>query len=139
MPDNDPHSDSTHLRDRLGVPSRGVYGPQPGQAERITAGQIVSLCAAGDIGGARRVLQEHEHGLVSWAADPWRLLEAIAERLAAPGADAEAWIDWAKRQAEDAAAGNQPVEIPPGTDPVTTRKLVRDEAFRAGDWTEARP
>ena len=84
MPDNDPVSDSTHLRDRLGVPANGVYGVEPSRAERITAGQITDLCAAGDVGSVRRMLHDLEHGLASWSADvdPWRLLEAIADRLA---------------------------------------------------------
>ena len=103
MPDNDPRSDTTHLHERLGVPAGGVYGPQPGQAERITAGQIVSLCAAGDIGAVRRVLHEHEHGLVSWASDPWRLLEAIADRLRQPEAEPAAEAE-AEAEAEPASA-----------------------------------
>ena len=84
MPDNDPVSDSTHLRDRLGVPANGVYGPEPTRTERITASQITDLCAAGDVGSVRRMLHDLEHGLTSWTTDPWRLLEAIADRLRQP-------------------------------------------------------
>jgi hypothetical protein len=88
MPDNDPVSDSTHLRDRLGVPANGVYGVEPSRAERITASQITDLCAAGDMGSVRRMLHDLEHGLTSWSVDvdPWRLLEALAERIRQPEA-----------------------------------------------------
>jgi hypothetical protein len=140
MPDNDAHADMTHAQHRLGVPAaeRG-YGPQAGQHEQIAAARIAELCASGDAAGARKFIHELEHGLTPWEVSPWRVLDAIAATLTKPGADAEAWIGWAKRQAEDAAAGSQSAEIPPGTDPVAARKLARDEAFREGNWTQRGP
>jgi hypothetical protein len=63
---------------RLGV-SRpdGPYAPEPDKFEALHARQLQAHVAAGDPGGARRLLNELEHGVAGRPGDPWRLLEAI--------------------------------------------------------------
>jgi hypothetical protein len=84
MPDNDAHADMTHAQHRLGVPAaeRG-YGPQPGLHEQIAAGQLTAHATSGDLGAARQLVHELEHGISPWTVDPWRLLDVIAAGLAA--------------------------------------------------------
>jgi hypothetical protein len=70
-------------REAVQAAERG-YGPQPGQDERIAAGQLTALAASGDLAAARQLVHELEHGISPFTVDPWRLLDAIAGQLRLP-------------------------------------------------------
>ena len=79
MPDNDPVSNSPHLKSRLAV-GAGSHPPRIGQDETSAAFIIEQLILDGDPGPVRRFLHEAEHHLSPWQPDPWALLEHLTAR-----------------------------------------------------------
>jgi hypothetical protein len=76
------------LRARMAVqaPPGTATAAEPPTHEDIVAMTLADAIRTRDMGAVRRHVHECEHELGPWRVSPWRLIEALAKRLAAkPG------------------------------------------------------